>query len=206
MASIYDRPFVAALYDLDVRLASRHLWGTSVADQVSFARGALSTADGGRMLEVPAGTGLVMAAAVASSPSRPFIVAADRSEAMLRRAQRRMGARAVYVIVDIARLPFRDGAFAAVHSGNGFHLFPDRSQAAAELTRTLEPGGLAAITTWTNHGKHLARAYQRVLHRLGLITEPVSPDQHASTFERAGLIERSRVMGGTLLRWTGIHP
>jgi ubiquinone/menaquinone biosynthesis C-methylase UbiE len=202
-ASIYDRPFVAALYDLDVRLTSRHLWGTSVADQVKFARDVASTADGGRLLEVPAGTGLVMDAALASCTARPAVVAADRSIAMLRRARGRLGARAAYVVADVGQLPFRDGAFAAVHSGNGFHLFPDRAQAAAEISRTLERGGLAAITTWTNHGKYLARAYQRVLRRLGQITEPVSAEEHSSTFQRAGLVERSWAMGGTLLRWTG---
>lgn len=156
-ASIYDRPFAAALYDLDVRLTSRHLWGTSVADQVVFAGEVAGAVDGGRVLDVPVGTGLVMDKALASTDPRPFVVAADRSIATLRRARRRLGDRAVYVVADVGHLPFASGAFAAVHSGNGFHLFPDRARAAAELARTVEPGGLAAITTWTSRGEHGVR-------------------------------------------------
>lgn len=204
-ASIYDRPFIAALYDLDVRLTSRHLWGTSVADQVIFAAGAAAVADGGRLLDVPVGTGLVMDKALASAASRPFVVATDRSVAMLQRARRRLGARAVYVVADVGQLPFRAGAFAAAHSGNGFHLFSDRTKAASELARSLRPDGLAAITTWTDQGRLPSRLYQRVLRRLGHITAPVSPQDHAHTFEGAGFAERSRAMGGTLLQWTGVR-
>lgn len=204
-AAVYDRPLVAALYDLDVRLTSRPLWGTSVAEQARFAASALDSARGGPVLELPAGTGLVLdrALAVSTSTDHGLVVAVDLSGAMLRRARRRVGDRAVYVQADVAHLPFRDGAFAATHSGNGFHLFPDRHAAATELARTLPAGGVAAITTWTDQGRRAARWYQRVLARLGHVNEPTSPAEHVRTFTTAGLVQRSSALGGTLLLWTG---
>lgn len=202
-ATTYDRPFVAALYDLDVRLTSRHLWGTSVAEQVRFAADAVDMAAGGPVLELPAGTGLVLDRALAAAPHRGMVVAADLSGAMLRRARRRLGDRAVYVEADVAHLPFCDGAFVAIHSGNGFHLFRDRPAGARELVRTLRPGGLAAITTWTDQGRRAARWYQRALARSGHVNEPTSIAEHVRTFAAAGLVQHSSTTGGALLRWTG---
>ncbi len=201
-AGLYERPLVAALYDLDVRLTSRPLWGTSLRDQVRFATDALLDAEG-PVLEVPVGTGLVLKRALARRRRATVVVGVDLSRAMLRRAQRRLGTRAALVQADVMHLPFRDGAFAAVHSGNGFHLFPSRHTAAREITRTLQPGGVAAITTWTDQGGRPARIYQRLLVGLGQITPQVSVAEHVRTFRDAGLLERTSQVGGTLLRWVG---
>jgi ubiquinone/menaquinone biosynthesis C-methylase UbiE len=206
-AASYERPLVPALYDLDVRLTSRLVWGTSVADQARFAADAIDAAGGGRVLEVPVGTGLVTAKALAAAttPGAP-VVAVDLSGAVLRRARRRLGDRAVYVRADVAQLPFRESTFHAVHSGNGFHLFPEPEAAAAELARTLRSGGSAAITTWTDQGGRLARAIQRLYARLDVTAPARTAADHAGTFARAGLVEQSSTMGGTLLRWCGHKP
>jgi len=201
---VYDRPFVAALYDLDVRLTSRMLWGTSVADQVRFAADAIARGEGGPVLELPTGTGLILDAALARRTG--LVVAVDLSRAMLRRSRRRLSDRAACVEADVAHLPFRDGAFASVHSGNGFHVFPDRNAAATELVRTLRRGGFAAITTWTDQGRRVARAYQRALARRGLINPPTTAADHTWTFEAAGLVTTGATQGGTLLSWTGTKP
>jgi ubiquinone/menaquinone biosynthesis C-methylase UbiE len=202
-AANYDRRFVPALYDLDVRLTSRLVWGTSIAEQARFAAAAIDAAEGRPVLEVPVGTGLITARALAAARTRPPVVAVDLSGAVLRRARGRLGRRVTCVLADVAHLPFRDGAFQVVHSGNGFHLFPDRPAAAAELARALRPGGLAAITTWTDRGRWAARAFQRLLTRLDVIDPPRTVEDHAGTFADAGLVEGSSVLGGTLLRWTG---
>ena len=205
-AAAYDRRFVPELYDLDVRLTSRIVWGTSVAEQARFAAAALDAAAGAPVLEVPVGTGLVTAKALRRAGKRPPVVAVDLSGAVLQRARRRLGEQALYVRADVAHLPFRDGAFHAVHSGNGFHLFADREAAASELARTLRPGGLAAITTWTDRGRWLGRTYQRLLARIDVIDRPRTADEHVRTFTGAGLVERSSALGGTLLRWSGTRP
>lgn len=222
-AASFERPFVPALYDLDVRLTSRLIWGTSVRDQARFAAAVIDRATG-PVLEVPVGTGLVTRKALRRRAAHrsarssqdstgvrgwtrptgtPIVVAVDLSAAVLRRARRRLGDRAVYVQADVSHLPFRAGAFHAAHSGNGFHLFPDPTAAAAELARTTRPGGRVAITTWTDQGRWPARAYQRLLARLDVTDRPRSVDAYVRLFEGAGLVEHSSTVGGTLLRWRG---
>jgi ubiquinone/menaquinone biosynthesis C-methylase UbiE len=212
-AANFDRPLVPMLYDLDVRLTSRVVWGTSVTEQARFAARIIDAATG-PVLEVPVGTGLITRKALRrsassrrplarSASSAPLLVAVDLSAAVLRRARRRLGRRAVYVRADVAHLPFRTGAFHGAHSGNGFHLFPDPEAAAAELARTTRPGSPVAITTWTDRGRRLARAYQRLLARLDVTGRPRSVDEHARLFTAAGLAEREATVGGTLLRWRG---
>jgi ubiquinone/menaquinone biosynthesis C-methylase UbiE len=175
-----------------------------VADQVRFEADAIAAAAGGAVLDVPVGTGLVLERAL--PPSGGLVVAVDLSPSMLHRARRRLGDRIVYVRADVSHLPFRDGAFAAIHSASGFHLFPDRATAAVELVRSLRAGGLAAILTFTDRGHRITQAYQRLLARRGLLTAPASVADHVHTFEAAGLEERSSTLGGTMLRWTGLRP
>lgn len=221
-AANFERPFVPALYDLDVRLTSRLVWGTSVAEQARFAAAVIHGATG-PVLEVPVGTGLVTRKALRRASRRtsqrsarrsagvrpapatdpPLLVAVDLSAAVLRRARSRLGDQAVYVRADVAHLPFRAAAFHAVHSGNGFHLFPDPAAAATELTRTARPGSPVAITTWTDQGRWLARRVQRLLARVDAVNRPRSVSDHTRVFAEAGLTEQSAQLGGTVLRWSG---
>jgi ubiquinone/menaquinone biosynthesis C-methylase UbiE len=199
-ASTYDRRWVPALYDLDVRLTSRLIWGASVASQARLLADMLTA---GPLLDVPAGTGLITRKAVEGQTASPLIVAVDLSGQMLRRARRRLDARAVYVEADVTQLPFRDGAFAGAHSSNGFHLFPSPSLAAQELARVTRPGGRVVVTTWTDCGHLLARSYQRLLARLGHVEAPRSPAEHVETIEAAGMLTDARTVTGTLLQWKG---
>jgi len=221
-AANFERPFVPVLYDLDVRLTSRLVWGTSVTEQARFAAGVIDGATG-PVLEVPVGTGLVTRKALrrasrrrsagsaaraagvplAAATDPPLLVAVDLSAAVLRRARHRLGEQAVYVRADVAHLPFRAGAFHAVHSGNGFHLFPDPAAAAAELARTARPGSPVAVTTWTDQGGWLARRVQRLLARVDAVNRPRSVSDHTRVFAEAGLTEQSAQLGGTVLRWSG---
>jgi ubiquinone/menaquinone biosynthesis C-methylase UbiE len=199
-AATYDRWWVPALYDLDVRFASRLVWGASVATQARLLADVLTE---GPVLDVPAGTGLFTARAVRARRSDSLIVAVDLSGRVLRRARRRLGDRAVYVEADVGRLPFRDGTFAAAHSSNGFHLFPDTSTAAEELVRVTRPTGRLVVTTWTDRGHVVARWYQRLLARLGHVNVPRSPADHISTIEAAGGVTETHTTTGTLLQWEG---
>lgn len=200
-AATYDRPLVAALYDLDLRLTSRLLWGMSLAEQARLLRDTISAADGALVLDVPVGTGLALDRAKGADGA--LVVAVDLSAAMLRRARRRLGPRAAYVEADAAHLPFRAGAFAACHSGNGFHVFLDPQAAATELARVTRRGGAAAITSWTGRGNAVARRYHRLLARLGQVNGPVPADEHRRTLEAAGFTTTGATTQGTVLRWSG---
>ena len=199
-AATYDRRFVAALYDVDVRLTSRLIWGASVSSQARFMADVLRA---GPALDVPAGTGLITAKALTMCDDAPLVVAVDLSRQVLLRARHRLAGRAVYVEADVEHLPFRDGAFGSAHSSNGFHLFRDTSRAAREIARTCRPRARVAATTWTDRGSVIARSYQRLLARLGHIEPPRPPEAHVSTLEAAGLITETSMVTGTLLQWTG---
>jgi ubiquinone/menaquinone biosynthesis C-methylase UbiE len=130
-------------------------------------------------------------------------VLADMSTAMLSRARRRLGDRAVCVRADVNQLPFRGGAFRAIHSGNGFHVFADRDAAAHELSRVASAGGVVGITTWTRRGRRLAEAYMALLRRTGYIGTPETVEQHTARFVCSGFAEERSEVSGSLLLWRG---
>jgi len=71
-----------------------------------------------------------------------YRVCADISITALREARQRLGDRGLYVVMDIAHLPFRSEAFDAVVSLHTIHHLPpeDHPTAYAELYRMLKPG------------------------------------------------------------------
>lgn len=74
-------------------------------------------------------------------------VCADISITALREARHRLGAHGLYVVMDIANLPFKSDAFDAVVSLHTIHHLPmsEHRQAYFELIRVLKPGQRAAI-------------------------------------------------------------
>lgn len=49
---------------------------------------------------------------------------------------------------DVAALPLRSGAIAAVHAGAAMHCWPSPSAAVAEIARVLRPGGVFVASTF----------------------------------------------------------
>jgi ubiquinone/menaquinone biosynthesis C-methylase UbiE len=74
------------------------------------------------------------------------IICLDCSEGMLNTAKERFAragvANAAFQQGDVGALPFDGASFDAILSMNGFHAFPDKDSAFAELHRVLKPGGL----------------------------------------------------------------
>ena len=99
---------------------------------------------GGRMLEVPVGTG-VLTMPVDKTLPYADITCLDYSTDMMAVAQHRaekMGLSNVqFRQGDVGALPFEDGSFDLVVSLNGFHAFPDKEAAFQETFRVLKPGG-----------------------------------------------------------------
>ena len=201
----YEKPLAARLYDVDTLVTSRALWGAPLATQVAFNRRALVAAhgDGRPYLDVPVGTGLALARARRGRPQPSAVVAVDISEAMLRRARRRLGRDALLVRGDVERLPFRDGVFGAVHSGNGFHLFPSTDLAAGEIARVVHDGGRCFFSTWVRSHRRVAELGMRVLRRLRAINEPAPRRSYERAFDRAGLETIGAETRGSLLLWAG---
>lgn len=97
-----------------------------------------------RVLDVGCGTGALAEHVLTSLPAVE-LSGVDISPEMLRRARRRLGDRASFVLGDSERLPFADGAFEAIICNDSFHHYPDPARAAFEMWRVLRPGGVLII-------------------------------------------------------------
>lgn len=81
-----------------------------------------------------------------------YRVCADISLVALQEARKRVGPRGLYVVADVANLPFRAEIFESIVSLHTLHHLPpeDHARAYGELFRTLAPGCPAVIVNgWT---------------------------------------------------------
>lgn len=125
----------------------RIVWNTDGEKNYSYLERALSGVPedfGGKLLEVPVGTGVLSMPVYRSLPDAD-ITCLDYSSDMMAAAQaraERMGiGNARFVQGDVGALPFDDASFDVVLSLNGFHAFPDKEAAWRETFRVLGPGG-----------------------------------------------------------------
>ena len=97
---------------------------------------------GGKMLEVPVGTGVLSMPVYETMPDAD-ITCLDYSPDMMERAKRQAAKRELknirFMQGDVGKLPFPDGSFDLVLSLNGFHAFPDKEAAYNEIFRVLKP-------------------------------------------------------------------
>lgn len=115
-------------------------------DLTGRIRVALAPARGGRMLDLACGPGIV---AAALSPDASEVVAFDLTPEMLEKARERCKSLGLenlrFERGDAERLPFPDGAFAAVVTRLSIHHFERPATVLAEVARVLRPGGIAVI-------------------------------------------------------------
>jgi len=104
----------------------------------------------GDVLEIACGTGLVTRRLRERLSPSVRLVATDLSKAMLDYARAKLdGAEGIeWREADALKLPFDDGAFAAVVCGFGIMFVPDRQAALREARRVLAPGGLLLFNVW----------------------------------------------------------
>ncbi len=102
----------------------------------------------GLVLDAGAGSGRFAAACLAAGASR--VVCLDRSAEMFAVARAKLAAhekagRVRFVLGDVTRLPFADGAFENAGSVFVFRNIPGVDAAAAEMRRVIRPGGRLAV-------------------------------------------------------------
>lgn len=130
---------IAGRYDLMNTLMTagrHHAWRRAVAR-------AVAAAPAGPVLDLATGTGDLAQAIAAQSPGR-LVVGADFSEAMLRRARAKLGARgtrASLLAADALALPFPARTFACVTSAFLLRNLEDLELGLAEMRRVTRPGG-----------------------------------------------------------------
>lgn len=122
--------------------------------------------EGGRLLDLGAGTGDLSGEALRQHPSsRPL--AADFTPAMLRVGQPRYGDRLDWCTADALRLPFPAESFDAVVSGFLLRNVVDLPQALSEQRRVLKPGGrLVALDTTRPHRSLLTPLIRFYMHTI----------------------------------------
>jgi SAM-dependent methyltransferase len=106
--------------------------------------------------------------------SYPYRVCADISITALKEARKRIGERGLYVVADIANLPFKPDVFDGVVSLHTIHHLPEEEhlQAYRELHRVLAPNSVAAVVNgWPssalmNAFNPLIKAANRLRHLL----------------------------------------
>ena len=144
-ASFYDGMMTYST--LPGKAICRIVWNMDGEKNYSYLERALSGVPedfGGKLLEVPVGTGVLSMPVYRGLPGAD-ITCLDYSPDMMAAAQaraERMGiGNARFVQGDVGALPFDDASFDVVLSLNGFHAFPDKEAAWHETFRVLRPGG-----------------------------------------------------------------
>lgn len=158
---LYER--LAPVYDVVYGLGLHH--GRHLALQ------RLAPAAGQRICEVGVGTGL----SALGYPRDCEVVGLDLSDAMLKRAKKRIARRGLSQIalcrMDAGRLAFRDGHFDAIYAAYVINVVPDPLAVARELARVCRPGGrvvfLSHFADGPGHRGTVDRWLGRVATRLG---------------------------------------
>jgi SAM-dependent methyltransferase len=125
----------------------RIVWNMDGEKNYSYLERALSGVPedfGGKLLEVPVGTGVLSMPVYRSLPDADITCldySPDMMSAAKARAERMGIGNARFVQGDVGALPFDDASFDVVLSLNGFHAFPDKEAAWRETFRVLRPGG-----------------------------------------------------------------
>jgi ubiquinone/menaquinone biosynthesis C-methylase UbiE len=112
------------------------------------------------VLDVSCGSGL-FARKFADSKAFARVVASDFSENMLIEAsqfarEENIDATVItFVRADVGRLPFETGSVDVVHAGAALHCWPSPTQAMAEISRVLKPGGTFVASTFLDPSANL---------------------------------------------------
>ena len=112
------------------------------------------------VLDVSCGSGL-FARKFVDSKAFARVVASDFSENMLIEAsqfarEENIDATAItFVRADVGRLPFETGSVDVVHAGAALHCWPSPTQAVAEISRVLKPGGTFVASTFLDPSANL---------------------------------------------------
>lgn len=126
------------------KLYCKIVWGVQDTAYTAGLLAWLPDAFGGKLLDVPVGTGVLTCPKYARLKNAQ-ITCLDYSADMMNLARSRFQAAGIenvcFLQGDVGCLPFDDESFDVVLSMNGFHAFPDKEAAFRETKRVLKKGG-----------------------------------------------------------------
>lgn len=144
-ASFYDGMMTYST--LPGKAICRVVWNMDAEKNLKYIEQALSGVPedfGGKLLEVPVGTGVITMPVYRDLPDAE-ITCLDYSADMMNAAKQKADHAGIKNVTfmqgDVGALPFYDESFDIVLSLNGFHAFPDKEAAYRETYRVLKKGG-----------------------------------------------------------------
>ena len=169
----FETKFGAYIYDKGYRQLFRTLGYPGADAEAALALDRLASigGEGGVLLDVSCGPGIITSRIAAKLTGFDTLVASDVSEAMTRRAAEQLdgvesaaaaasaaasaasapsaaaSVKFAAVRADVGELPFADASIAAVHSSAGAHCWPDAVRGFEEVARVLKPGGVFIMST-----------------------------------------------------------
>ena len=165
--SLFETPLVSNVYEKGWR--ESFAWAGFPGKEkefetaMKFVRRNNNDSSGGEMdvvLDVSCGSGL-FARKFAESKAFAKVVASDFSENMLKEASQfardeNIDANVMsFVRADVGRLPFETSSVDVVHAGAALHCWPSPTQAVAEISRVLKPGGTFVASTFLDPSANL---------------------------------------------------
>ncbi|XP_044432425.1 uncharacterized methyltransferase At2g41040, chloroplastic [Triticum aestivum] len=159
---LFRSPLVSFLYERGWRQNFNRSGFPGRDEEFQMAQDYFQSVAGGILIDVSCGSGL-FSRKFASSGAYSSVIALDFSENMLRQCydyikqeETPMNTNLALVRADISRLPFPSSSIDAIHAGAAIHCWPSPSNAIAEISRVLKPGGVFVATTFlstpTNSG------------------------------------------------------
>lgn len=138
------------------------------------------------------------------------VVAVDIAEAMLDRARRsgeRTGLQNLELLcADVRSLPLPDECVDQIVTEGGFHHFPDRDAALAQLLRVLRPGGTIVGYSLVTGQHWRGNVAFPLFHRHSLMGPPLASDDLVAAFRRAGVEAWREWRTGSLLVFACAKP
>ena len=176
---LYDKRAVAYDSVVGTRLYNRIMWGTSPLDYVAFAREAVMSRPGARMLDAGCGSLLFTTQLYAASDRQ--IIALDQSLRMLQRARARLIAllgsvpqRILLLQADLSNLVFRPEKFSTILCMNVLHQFTGATELIPKLKALLADGGQLYLTSLVSTGRYIGDCWLRILYKTGEFACPRS--------------------------------
>ncbi|TDC23087.1 methyltransferase domain-containing protein [Streptomyces sp. 8K308] len=166
---------------------SYHPGGTALTRRLADG---LHLAKGRRVLDVASGRGTTALLLVDTYDVRvDGVDYAPANSALARDAARAAGLaeRAVFTTGDAEHLPFPDAVFDAVVCECALCTFPDKTRAAAEFARVLNPGGRLGITDVTALPDRLPPALTGLSARIACVADARPLEEYTEILAAAGL-------------------
>ena len=168
------------------------------ADLAALAR----PPDGGRVLDVGAGTGASTAAAQDAVGTAGLAVGLDPSLGMLGAAAR-AHPRLRFVAAEAIDLPFPDATFDAALANFVIAHFTKYETALFDILRVLKPGGRLAVSVWSDREDEFQRAWRELVE--SVTTHELLQDAHDRAMPWEARFRDPKQLEETL-RAAGLHP